>query len=70
MGHFTPLIHVAEELASRGHDVTVLTHESAKEKCEKMILQAGCKPLFTKDGKMNDTITPKISDENPDGYVG
>jgi UDP:flavonoid glycosyltransferase YjiC (YdhE family) len=37
MGHFIPIMHIAEELASRGHDVTVLSNESGKEKCEKMI---------------------------------
>ena len=37
MGHMIPIIHIAEELASRGHDVTVLSSESGKEKCEKMI---------------------------------
>jgi UDP:flavonoid glycosyltransferase YjiC (YdhE family) len=70
MGHFIPIMHIAEELQSRGHDVTVLTNEVGKEKCVKMINSIGCKPLVTNDGLNRETLAPNVSEINPDGYTG
>ena len=60
MGHMIPMLHIAEELSSRGHDVTVLSNEYAKDQCEKMITSKGCTPLFTRDGLDKEILAPKI----------
>ena len=71
MGHFLPIIHIAEELAQRGHDVGVICNEHGKEKCTKYIEEAGCKSLITADGITREQITPGADHKvNPDAYLG
>ena len=69
MGHFIPVLHIAEELASRGHEVSVLTAEYGKEKCTPMIESAGCTAVFTQDGMDSVTLLPdekKINNQTTD----
>ena len=35
MGHFTPLVHLSEEMERRGHEVFILTTSYGLEKCKK-----------------------------------
>jgi UDP:flavonoid glycosyltransferase YjiC (YdhE family) len=71
MGHLIPIIHIAEELASRGHDVTVISNQLGQEKGSKMVIEAGCKPCFTQDGITRGQMSPGIDTKaNPNSYVG
>jgi len=58
MGHFLPIMQIAEELASRGHTVHVVTLCYFKEKCQKMIEDAGCIPKFTDENLKREDIMP------------
>ena len=60
MGHLIPIIHIAEELSDRGHNVTVLSNQYGQEKASKMITAAGCKAVFTEDGAKREQMCPGI----------
>ena len=69
MGHFLPMINIAEELSERGHDVTVLTNQYNEEKCRKIIEQAGCTAVITQDGVSREEMCPNDKTCRG-GYVG
>jgi hypothetical protein len=69
MGHFIPMLHIANELSQRGHKVSVISSEYGKEKCEKMIIEAGCKAIITQDGITKGQMNHSEK-TNPTGYLG
>ena len=71
MGHFLPMIHIAEELKSRGHDVTFISCKYGEEKCRKYIEGIGCKALITQDSITREEMCPGADRKiNPDSYKG
>ena len=58
MGHFLPVMHIAEELVSRGHTVYVITLSYLKEQCAKVIEEVGCIPMFSEDGITREDVMP------------
>ena len=50
MGHLLPMVHIAQELTERGHDVTCILPEYNKEKCNKILGDSGVHGTYTPDG--------------------
>ena len=70
MGHFLPMMHIAEELKDRGHDVTVISNEYGGERIKNIIEEAGCTAAITKDGISKEEMRPGDRKLNPGGSTG
>jgi UDP-N-acetylglucosamine:LPS N-acetylglucosamine transferase len=70
MGHFLPMVHIAEELNSRGHDVTFLTCQYNQKKCEQILSRVGVKLIVTNDGVERDSMIPGDLNDNPGAITG